>query len=87
MAVTVGRDRIADVQRYRFDVDEFTRMGEAGISRWTTSRRVTPDARRAGINGCHGRGARRPRPEGYARRRRGAVRQVRQAVSGTPSPR
>ena len=31
MAVTVDQDHVADVHRYRFDVDEFARMGEAGI--------------------------------------------------------
>ena len=31
MAVTVDQDRVVDVHRYRFDVDEFARMGEAGI--------------------------------------------------------
>ncbi len=31
MAVTVDQDRVADVQRYRFDVDEFARIGEAGV--------------------------------------------------------
>ena len=31
MAVAADPDRMADVQRYRFNVDEFARMGEAGI--------------------------------------------------------
>ena len=31
MAVTVDQDCVADVQRYRFNVDEFARMGEAGV--------------------------------------------------------
>ena len=31
MAVTVDQDRVAGFQRHRFDVDEFARMGEAGI--------------------------------------------------------
>ena len=31
MAVAAERERVADVQRYRFTVDEFARMGEAGI--------------------------------------------------------
>ena len=31
MAVTVEQQRVADVPRYRFNVDEFARMGEAGV--------------------------------------------------------
>ena len=31
MAVAAARDRVSRVQRYRFDVDEYARMGEAGI--------------------------------------------------------
>ncbi len=31
MAVTADRNCGAEVQRYRFDVDEFARMGEAGV--------------------------------------------------------
>ena len=31
MAVAADPDRMADVQRYRFNVDEYARMGEAGI--------------------------------------------------------
>ena len=31
MAVTAETERVADVRRYRFTVDEFARMGEAGI--------------------------------------------------------
>ncbi|MYD88371.1 MAG: Uma2 family endonuclease [Acidobacteria bacterium] len=31
MAVAAESERVADVQRYRFTVDEFTRMGEAGV--------------------------------------------------------
>ena len=31
MALVAERERVADVQRYRFTVDEFARMGEAGI--------------------------------------------------------
>ena len=31
MAVAAEQERVADVQRYRFTVDEFARMGEAGI--------------------------------------------------------
>ena len=31
MAVTAERERVADIHRYRFTVDEFARMGEAGI--------------------------------------------------------
>ena len=31
MAVAAERERVTDVQRYRFTVDEFARMGEAGI--------------------------------------------------------
>ena len=31
MPVAAARDRVADVPRYRFTVDEFARMGEAGI--------------------------------------------------------
>ena len=31
MAVTAERERVADVQRYRFTVGDFARMGEAGI--------------------------------------------------------
>ena len=31
MAVAAAQDRVSDVPRYRFDVDEFARMGEAGI--------------------------------------------------------
>ena len=31
MAVAAARDRVSDVPRHRFTVDEFARMGEAGI--------------------------------------------------------
>ena len=31
MAVAAERERVADIHRYRFTVDEFARMGEAGI--------------------------------------------------------
>ena len=31
MAVAPAREHVSGVQRYRFDVDEFARMGEAGI--------------------------------------------------------
>ena len=31
MAVAAERERVADVQRYRFTVEEFARMGEAGV--------------------------------------------------------
>ena len=31
MAVTAERERVADIHRYRFTVDEFARMGGAGI--------------------------------------------------------
>ena len=31
MALAAEQERVADVQRYRFTVDEFARMGEAGI--------------------------------------------------------
>ena len=31
MAVAAERERVTDVQRYRFTVEEFARMGEAGI--------------------------------------------------------
>ena len=31
MATTVDQDRVSDVQRYRFSVDAFARMGEAGV--------------------------------------------------------
>ena len=31
MAMTVDQDRVSEVQRYRFNVDAFARMGEAGV--------------------------------------------------------